>query len=253
MKIGSRGEMFIGWSKQTPAPDRRAMLVAALGLSVGAAALAYGLGELQNPPGAGTWNQNGVHDWSGFLLRDPYPMLRMFNHDGAEQIALLCASGKIGLQDRIPPSLAGFVTLKASPIRRGENLMLAAADDANWIRPANAPGDQPPLPMVDLGPVMLTGEILDAKCWFGAMSPGFGKTHKACAALCLHGGLPLAFCAGSDCAASVRAPLFLNEHGAPHGSGIVPFAADPVAVQGRLVQIGGLAQLRVPFGAITRL
>jgi hypothetical protein len=253
MKIGSHGELFIGWSKQMPKPDRRAMLGAALSLGIGGGALAAGLAKLQDAPGGGEWNQADVRDWSGFLVRSPYPMLRLISADGAEQTALLGSSGKVGLQDRLPKSLDGFVTLKASPITRGDNLMLAAVDADDWIRLAASDQSPPPLIEKDLGPVLLTGEILDAKCWFGAMSPGFGKTHKACAALCVHGGLPLTFCAGSDCRTNAKAPLFLNENGAPHGPSILPYAADPVAVEGRLVQVGGLLELRAPISAIRRL
>jgi hypothetical protein len=36
----------------------------------------------------------------------------------------------------------------------------------------------------DRGPVELTGEIVDSKCFLGVMVPGSGKTHKECASLC---------------------------------------------------------------------
>lgn len=38
--------------------------------------------------------------------------------------------------------------------------------------------------------VELTGEIIDPKCYAGAMKPGDGATHKSCAALCILGGVP---------------------------------------------------------------
>ena len=34
------------------------------------------------------------------------------------------------------------------------------------------------------------GEILDPKCYFGAMKPGFGKVHKSCAIRCISGQIP---------------------------------------------------------------
>jgi len=43
---------------------------------------------------------------------------------------------------------------------------------------------------VDLGSVTITGEILDAKCFFGVMNPGEGPVHKPCSALCVQGGIP---------------------------------------------------------------
>jgi hypothetical protein len=35
----------------------------------------------------------------------------------------------------------------------------------------------------------VVGEIVDPKCFFGAMNPGEGKTHLSCAARCLSGGI----------------------------------------------------------------
>jgi hypothetical protein len=34
------------------------------------------------------------------------------------------------------------------------------------------------------------GEIVDSKCFLGAMKPGAGRGHKACATLCIDGGIP---------------------------------------------------------------
>lgn len=100
---------------------------------------------------------------------------------------------------------------------------------------------------------MLAGEILDAKCWFGAMRPGYGKTHKSCAALCARGGLPLAFCQVGDCANGAQALLFLNEHGQAFDRTILPLVADPVLVEGRLIAAGDVLQVRAPLRAIRRL
>ena len=41
-----------------------------------------------------------------------------------------------------------------------------------------------------LGINSIKGEIVDSKCYFGAMRPGFGKTHRACAVRCISGGIP---------------------------------------------------------------
>lgn len=36
----------------------------------------------------------------------------------------------------------------------------------------------------------LQGEIIDPKCYFGVMKPGFGKIHRSCAVRCISGGIP---------------------------------------------------------------
>ena len=48
------------------------------------------------------------------------------------------------------------------------------------------PGDR----ITDLGVTVLTGELVDTKCYYGVMRPAVGKVHRACAVRCLSGGIP---------------------------------------------------------------
>ncbi len=43
--------------------------------------------------------------------------------------------------------------------------------------------------ITNLGLQTLRGEIIDPKCYFGAMNPGQGKPHLSCAARCISGGI----------------------------------------------------------------
>ena len=45
-------------------------------------------------------------------------------------------------------------------------------------------------PVEELGRWRLSGEICDGKCYLGIMRPGVGLAHKACANLCVKGGVP---------------------------------------------------------------
>ena len=183
---------FVGWA-DTPPVDRRFMLGVALGLTFAGAGAASLLAMKQDSPGPGQWRQGAVRDWTGLLVRDPYPMLRTADVDGTPRTAFLATSGKLAVHLRA--DIDGPVRVRGSAITRGRNTMLAVVDTTDWIAPATL--DVAALrdwKLADLGCAVLVGEILDAKCWFGAMKPGFGKTHKSCAALCARGGLPLAFC-----------------------------------------------------------
>lgn len=247
-----RDSFFVGWSNDIPTVDRRFVLGAGVALIAGGAGLGASLGPLQNAPGDGAWNQSDVRTWTGLLLAHPYPMLRTLDLGGAPRTAFLATSGKTAV--RLPPSLVGRdVTITASLIERGDHAMLATVDAQDWI----APLAQTPSPQLsasqeeDLGPTALVGEILDAKCWFGAMRPGYGKSHKSCATLCARGGLPLAFCT-EGCSDS-QAPLFLDERGRAHRRAILPYVADPVFVIGRRVQVGDVTQFRAPVASISRL
>lgn len=254
MKDPHRDTFFVGWSNEMPKVDRRFMLGASVALIAGSAGLGAALARYHNAPGDGVWNQGEVRAWTGFLVASPYPMLRTLELDGAPRTAFLATSGKTAV--RLPPALiGGGVTVTASLIERDRHAILAAVDARDWITPfaQTLPPSLHHWPEEDRGPVALVGEILDAKCWFGAMRPGYGKTHKACATLCARGGLPLAFCATGDCGDGGEAPLFLNANGQPHGRAILPYVADPVFATGRLVQVGDVVQFRADIASIHRL
>lgn len=224
---------FIGWA-DTPAPDRRFFLGAGIGLTLAAAAGAAGLGALQSPPGPGQWDQADVREWSGVVTASPYPMLRTRDLDGAPRTMLLSCLGKCG----VGPLLAGYsgrsVVITGSLIQRGRHGMIAVNELGEWIRTV----DQPPEPALDfsepedLGEVDLAGEILDSKCWFGAMRPSQGKVHKSCASLCIRGGIPPAFFARDRKNRSALMILTRNDRAC--GDSILPYVADPVRITGRI-------------------
>jgi hypothetical protein len=247
-------EFFIGWGK-TPKPDRRFLLGASLGLLAMSGGTAAFLAQSHAPVGTGDWDMSGVRAFSGILVREPYPMLRTLALDGTPRTAFLATNGKTGVQKRLNGLADGPVTITGSVIQRRANAMIAVIDGADWIEPA--PSADPQLAAwseIDLGEVMLAGEILDAKCWFGAMRPSTGTVHKSCAALCVRGGLPPAFCAGGlVCGDASDAPLLLRADGRAHGQALLPLVADPVRAMGRLVRVGDVTQFRVDLGAFKRL
>ncbi len=242
-------EFFIGWSPATPTADRRFLLGAAIGLVAGGGALGGALALGGPPIGAGVWDQGVTRTLTGVLSAAPYPLLRTRDLGGGPRTVFLATSGKTA--PRIDPNLVGeSVSITGTLITRGRNAMMAVGD----IEAAPSPLSNFQTPAhLDRGPVMLVGEILDAKCWFGAMRPGYGRTHKACAALCARGGLPLAFCQTGTCGDGMEAPLLLDQNGNAFGRSIWPFVADPVSLQGRLIEVGDILQVRAPMAGIRRL
>ena len=244
-------KFFIGWSADIPDLRRRTLLGAGLALAAGggagfAAALAGGREAI----GSGIWDSGQVRTLHGVLFSRPYPLLRTLDLGGAARTVFLASDGKTAA--RLPRELQQrWVRTSGTLISRGANAMLAV----EGIEPA--PGTEPAglrdPPVTDLGEMLLTGEILDAKCWFGAMRPGYGKVHKACAALCARGGLPLAFCRSGDCGTGNEAPLFLDADGSPHGHEVLSLVADPVLVRGRLIRAGDVVQLRAGLAAVRRI
>lgn len=245
---------FIGWA-DTPPADRRFFLRAGLGLTAAAGALGFGLAALQQRPGPGRWDPDAVREWRGVLSAEPYAMLRTTALGGGPRTALLSCLGKCGVAARIGALAGQPVVVTGSLIQRGQQAMIAVDEVGDWVRrDERTPVADPALHMPSaeaLGEVSLAGEILDSKCWFGAMRPSSGKVHKACAALCIRGGIPPAFFArgpgGQD------SLMIMTSGGRAHGPELLGLVADPVQVQGRVHRLGDLLVLDAPVAAIRRL
>ncbi|MEO7310239.1 MAG: Rieske 2Fe-2S domain-containing protein [Chitinophagaceae bacterium] len=57
------------------------------------------------------------------------------------------------------------------------------------FKAAAAPFELPAITASNKIDTVITGEIIDPKCYFGAMNPGQGKTHLSCAVRCISGGI----------------------------------------------------------------
>ena len=99
-------------------------------------------------------------------------------------------------------------------------------------RPALAPD-------AALGRWKLTGEICDGKCLAGAMRPGTGLAHKACANLCLTGDVPPVFVASQPLIDGMAGSEFLLVAG-PDGGTMAPVLLDHVgafiAIEGEVTR-----------------
>ena len=247
------GDFFIGWA-ETPAADRRFFVRAGLALLGATAALGAGLGALQRAPGRGTWNPDVVHEWRGVVTAEPYAMLRTADLGPQPRTALLSCLGKCGAAARVGSLSGRAVVVTGSLIERDGHAMIAVDEVGDWIRPDPSPTPDPRLrfpEMEPLGAVDLAGEILDSKCWFGAMRPADGKTHKACASLCIRGGIPPAFFARGP--AGRTALMIMTDAGRAHGPDLLALVADPVRLSGRVFRRGDLLMLDSPVSAIRRL
>jgi hypothetical protein len=75
------------------------------------------------------------------------------------------------------------------------------------------------------------GEIVDAKCYYGAMNPGNLKTHRACAIVCIKGGIPpVLLVRRKD-----DAPLYFfltDPDGLPVNPDVLDYVAEPVEITG---------------------
>lgn len=252
----SKDAFFIGWA-ETPKVDRRFFFGAGLALLAGTGATAAGLAAKQRAVGPGTWNMGEVRAWRGIAAAEPYGMLRTFDLDGTPRTALLGCQGKCGVSAKIGALAGKPVIVQGSLIQRGKHAMIGVIDGLDWIREdtsgeieaeMSALAFPTPEPVLN---VSLNGEILDTKCWFGAMRPSEGKVHKACASLCIRSGLPPAFYVKDP--QDQSALMIMTAGGYGHNKDLLPFVADPVSITGQVLRFGDLFLLDAPVSAISRL
>ncbi|NBU27233.1 MAG: hypothetical protein EBS42_03185 [Caulobacteraceae bacterium] len=252
LNLGPRGDLFVGWADPGLA-TRRNLLLTGLGLAVAGGAAAAIAGPLGFAPGAGRWDPSAIKSWSGLLILDPYPTLVWRDDSGADQAALLGCPDKCGVRAQVEQFADRAVTIRGSLIERSGLKMIAATLEPGWIKPQGAetasPAAAAPTP---LGTVDLQGELMDAKCWLGAMRPGEGLTHRSCAILCVRMGLPLLFVAGPP-GGRRRAFVAVDQNGAPFDESVLPFVADPVRVSGQALSWRGWPRLSFPVSALSRL
>lgn len=186
---------FIGYSKKVPpAVAQCALLFAAffvLGLL--SASLALSL-STQNPGSGGYVDELRGGHLTGVLETLPYPILRVPAQDGrGPRAIMLSGQGKAGVAMAADPLQGQWAKVSGIFVKRGDldMLLVGGRDGLAGIEPPA--GAFQPEAAVPLGRWRLTGEICDGKCYAGAMRPGTGLSHKACANLCITGGVPPVF------------------------------------------------------------
>jgi hypothetical protein len=102
-----------------------------------------------------------------------------------------------------------------------------------------------------LGEVNLAGEILASECGFGARRPSGGKVRKACASLCIRGGIPPAFIARGP--GQKEALMIMISGGRAYGPDLLLLVGDPARLRGRVFRQGDLLVLDAPLAGIQRV
>lgn len=277
---------YVGYVDETPPGIGRFARRLAVGLSLLAAAIGLGLALLLERFDEGVFEYGTVRDYEGELRVDPYP--RLITADGPAEGYLLVAVGKHGLDigsESSPPrtpSASRKTALSATLIRNPEAAMLevhslelpagaaepgpafesdAPAGPATWTFSHDDENADPgpganPLPEAATNVTRVhghtfAGEIVDTKCYLGAMKPGRGKPHRDCASLCIRGGIPASLLVRTESGERSLVHL-LSLDGQPLGHEVLEWVGEPVEVWGTLRRHDDRLFLRTFFIRPTR-
>jgi hypothetical protein len=249
-RSGEPDELYIGYAP--PMPPRTARVVKRVATAIAASSIvaAAGLAIGHVTLDGGNFEFGHPRTIAGVIVEHPYPTLRTAGETpGApDTSSLLVAPGKHGA-DALVRGLDGQrVTFSATRIQRGEHTMFEI--DPSSVTPATPSSASPhavaPATLTATAasaPVTLRGEIVDSKCFLGVMVPGEGVTHKACASLCLRGGIPPALLV-RDRAGRSALLLLVTMSDEPIGAAAIALAGEPVEMTGITTRRGDWWLLR---------
>jgi hypothetical protein len=242
-------DFYVGYLPKAPTALARFVrkVIIALGLIAITAALVLVVGQM--PFANSAFEYGKLRSFEGVVEARPFPTLLVARPGEAGQQDkyspyLLVAPGKHGADDLVASFDGKQVRLQGQLIyREGKTMVeitpgsIAVTDTAPTVHETTR----------DLGPMTVTGEIVDSKCYLGVMNPGKGKVHRDCAARCISGGIP---------------PILVTLNGkdqfllvGPAGNAISPdalreFVAEPITIHGELLQRGESRLLRIDVGAL---
>lgn len=198
-KQTSSAPFFVGYLDKLPRSLVIFLTVFALCFTAGLGLAALALSSTSSDPSNGGFQWGNRFEAAGILELRPYPVLRVPAADGTPaRTYMLSGQGKRGVFDQARTHGEAMVSLRGVPLARGDLTMIQvggveAETEDTPDSTSDSTSDFTPAGPVSLGRWKLTGEICDGKCYAGAMRPGNGLAHKACADLCLTGGIPPVF------------------------------------------------------------
>jgi hypothetical protein len=242
-------DFYVGYLPKAPTALARFVrkVNSVLGLLAVTAAFVLVIGQMQFANSAFEYGK--LSSFEGIVVTRPVPTLLVtrpgqVGQEDKYSRYLLVAPGKHGADDLV----AGFdgkqVRLRGQLIYREGGTMVEITPGSMALID-NAPAVQ--ATTRDLGTVTVTGEIVDGKCYLGVMNPGQGKVHRDCAARCLSGGIPPIFVTTDG----HEQLLLVGLDGRALGRDVLrEFIAEPIQIQGELLETGSTQLLKVDPNAL---
>ena len=111
-------------------------------------------------------------------------------------------------------------SVKAMELTSEENAFHAPKTQLSFLKPS----------IKKIGEITIKGEIIDPKCYLGAMNPGEGKPHRSCAIRCISGGImPMVTYTENN---QKKYAVLLGEHGEKINNKVLDFVAEAVEIKG---------------------
>ena len=243
-------EFYVGY---LPIPKGHRKLIAFIvpSLLAWSLAMAVIITITMRPPGNAQWDTGAVKSWSGTLVESPYPMLIPDDIDQTPPLFVV-SMGKKGAHERLKPFFGQHVSISGYELNRDNRHIIELAPDQDAIKADTTIPAKPSPTLSTSHPTELLGEIVDGKCYLGAMKPGDGAGHRACATLCIQGGLPPMFATQSP-SGEHTFYLLTIDGSTNYSPQILSLIGRPVRISGHIADLHGTPILQASATDITRI
>jgi len=252
-------EFYVGYRQNAPSGIAQGVRMLLAFLFALAAISAILFAAVQRTYAPSFFEYGRIRSFTGIISARPYPTFTLqlpIKDLPARNYFLLVAEGKHGAGDQVALFDGKLVSLRGTLIDRDSQAMIEIVKDSIQLRssmPDVVRAEGGPAKPQDLGKFDLTGEIVDAKCYLGAMNPASGKVHRDCAARCLSGGIPPALVTQNF----RNAPAFfllLDEHRMPlPKESFLSHVGQPVRIHGQVLRSARTLYLATSADSISTL
>ena len=255
--MDNKDEFYIGYSNKigvkTKKKTRFFVLVSLLLIILVGLSFSY----FQRPAANSSFDFDTPTLITGIYHESPYPTLRLTLEENVFKDVVLLGFGKYGPEAYLKNFSQDAKSLIGKQISISGNLIyyngktLLQIDDSYQLQ-IEADSMSGEIKPQYIGEQSIIGEIVDPKCYFGVMKPGFGKIHRSCAALCISGGIPPVLVANDQ---NSIAPYYLltDLKGNPINKDILPYIGQPSRLKGQVSRLADWYVLSVDISDIEKL
>jgi len=246
-------EFYVRYLPKTPAGIAKRVRLLVGGILLLAIVCAIVFAKVQRTFAPAAFEYGNELSFEGTMEAAPYPTLVItrpiaLGETPTSSRYILVGAGKHGADQEAAPFIGKSVRLKGQLIYR-DNKTLIEIMPGTVARTNAAPAPQ--ASEQDLGAAVLTGEIVDSKCYFGVMNPGRGKVHRDCAVRCLSGGTPPTFVTNNYQGSPATFLLVGQNRQELSKESFLPFAGRAVQIRGRVYRSGDDLYFSVAPSAIS--
>ncbi len=250
-------EFYIGYYPNAPKGIAKTIKIVVGILVVIVLLTAYIITRSEKQMPTSQFEYGTLTELEGVVYSQPVPMLRVLTGTNANGQAIYKSILLVNfLKHGAEPLLAAYkkrgmteaqslVKLRGTLIYHdGVTLMELTEEDNALVSVKENTAPVVALQRDNLGETELKGEIVDSKCYFGVMKPGFGKPHRDCAIRCISGGIPPVLVVKNE-KEEAQYILLTGQNGEPINHEVLPFVGLPVSIKGQLEKMADWYVLKV--------